>query len=193
MKPLADIILEVIDKKQPKNIKDLIAQVQKQAGNATEAEIKAEIKNLQDKQLIALESPAPSQPMSLLGSLMSVRNAWFWATITLTFLSFASILLIPADAIPVSYVRYLFAFISVVFLPGYCLTEALFPKQDALDAIERLTLSVGLSFAVTALVVLFLSFTPIGFTLTTALPALGILILVLAFIAFARKYTINKK
>jgi hypothetical protein len=192
MKPLADIILEVVETKQPKTVKDLTALVQKQAGNASIAEITAEIKNLQQKQLITLEAPSAPSAKGLRDLLMSKRNAWFWATLTLIVLTFASVLLVPADAAPLSYIRYLLGFIFVVFLPGYCLTETLFPKKDALDIIERITLSVGLSFAVTALVGLFLSFTPIGLTLVTALSALGFLVLGLALVAFGRKYTINK-
>ena len=78
--------------------------------------------------------------------------------------------------------------ILVAFLPGYCLTETLFPKKDALDLIERFTFSIGLSFAVTALVGLFLSFTPFGLILETALSALGSLVIVLAVVALIRKY-----
>jgi len=193
MKPLASIILEVVETKQPRNVKDLIELVRKQAGDVTVAEITAEIKNLQHKQLIALESPTAPSPKELKGSLVSKTNAWFWITLTLTALTFASVLLVPADAVPLSYLRYLFGFIFVIFLPGYCLTETLFPKKDALDIIERMTLSVGLSFAVTALVGLFLSFTPIGLTLPTALSALGLLVIALALVAFSRKYTINKQ
>lgn len=193
MKPLADIILEVVETKRPKNVKDLIELVQKQAGNASIAEITAEIKNLQHKQLIALESPTAPSPKELKSSLVSRMNAWFWITLTLTALTFASVLLVPADAVPLSYLRYLFGFIFVIFLPGYCLTETLFPKKDALDIIERVTLSVGLSFAVTALVGLLLSFTPIGLTLPTALSALGLLVIALALVAFSRKYTISKQ
>ena len=193
MKPLADIILEVVETKQPKNVKDLIALAQKQAGNATISEITAEIKNLQQKHLITLEAPAATATQGLAGSILSKNNTWFWATLTLAFLTFVSALLVPAEGTPLSYVRYLFGFIFVVFLPGYCLTETLFPKKDALDIIERITLSVGLSFALTALVGLFLSFTPIGLTLPTALSALGLLVVVLALVAFGRKYMLNKQ
>jgi len=193
MKPLADIILEVVETKQPKNVKDLIALAQKQAGNATISEITAEIKNLQQKHLITLEAPAARATQGLAGSILSRNNTWFWATLTLAFLTFVSVLLVPAEGTPLSYVRYLFGFIFVIFLPGYCLTETLFPKKDALDIIERITLSVGLSFALTALVGLFLSFTPIGLTLPTALSALGLLVVVLALVAFGRKYMLNKQ
>jgi uncharacterized membrane protein len=87
-----------------------------------------------------------------------------------------------------SYLRYIFAFVLVAFLPGYSLTETLFPKETALDIIERITFSIGLSFAITALVGLFLSFTPIGLTLPTALPVLGSVVIVLAIVALIRKY-----
>jgi hypothetical protein len=188
MKPLADIILEAVETKQPTNVKGLIELVQKQAGNVSVAEILAEIKNLQKKQLIEIEASAAPSPKGLSGLFMSRRNVWFWATLTLAVLTFASILLVPATEASLSYLRYFFGFVLVVFLPGYCLTETLFPKKDALDIIERITLSVGLSFAVTALVGLFLSFTPIGLTLMTALPTLSLIVIVLALVSFKRKY-----
>jgi len=64
----------------------------------------------------------------------------------------------------------------------------MFPKEDALDIIERFTFSIGLSFAVTALVGLFLSFSSLSLTLATALPALCLLVIVLAVFALIRKY-----
>ena len=192
MKPLAEIIVQVVETKQPSNVKELIELVRKQSTGSTDTEIAAEIRNLQQRQLITLETPMVPSPKKLHGLLMSRRTAWLWATLTLAVLTFASVMLIPATETPLSYIRYLFGFIFVVFLPGYCLTETIFQKKDALDIIERITLSVGLSFAVTALVGLFLSFTPIGLTLATAISTLGLLVIILALIAFGRKYTMNK-
>ena len=68
------------------------------------------------------------------------------------------------------------------------LTETLFPRRNSMDEIERFTLSVGLSFAVTSLVGLFLSLTPFGLTLTTALLSLGSIVIVLSLVALNRKY-----
>jgi uncharacterized membrane protein len=79
----------------------------------------------------------------------------------------------------------------VAFLPGYCLTETLFPKKISLDIIERIAFSIGLSFAVTALVGLFLSFSSLGLTLRTALPTLGSLVIILALTALIRKYKLQ--
>ena len=68
------------------------------------------------------------------------------------------------------------------------MTETLFPRKNSMDEIERFTFSIGLSFAVTALVGLFLSFTPFGLTLTTALVTLGSIVIILAIVALNRKY-----
>src|SRR3990170_498041 len=185
MKSLDKVILQIVETKQPQKVKELIQLVQEQGG-ANLKEIKKEIKSLQEKGLIKLEEPIAAAPKRFSNVLISRKNAWFWTIISLAFLTFVSILLIPETGTPLSYLRYLFSFIFVVFLPGYCLTEALFPKKQALDEIERVTFAVGLSFAVTAIVGLFLSFTPFGLTLTTTLLTLGFVVIALALAAFKR-------
>jgi len=185
MKSLEELILGILDARQPENVKELVELVQEQTDAKLE-EIEKTVKNLHRKGLVSLEEPTHHrEPFVSFLSLKQTR--WFWIVIGISFLSFLSILLIPETGTPLSYIRYVFAFILVAFLPGYCLTETLFPKINSLDIIERLTFSIGLSFAVTALVGLFLSFT-INLTLATALPALGSIVIVLAVIALIRKY-----
>jgi hypothetical protein len=186
MKSLEKVILDILEAKQPENVKELVQLVQEQT-DATLEHIEKEVKNLQRKGLVSLEET--TRHKETFSSFLSLRNSrWFWIVIGTSLLSFVSILLIPETGTPLSYIRYIFAFVLVAFLPGYCLTETLFPKEDALDIIERFTFSIGLSFAVTALVGLFLSFTPLRLTLATALPALGSLVIVLAILALIRKY-----
>ncbi len=123
-----------------------------------------------------------------LSSVLAPENSlWFWIVICLAVISFISIMFIPETGTAISYIRYLFAFILAAVLPGYCLTQTLFPKEEQMDIIERITFTIGLSFAITALVGLFLSFSPFGLTLGTALPALGITVIVLAVLALIRK------
>ena len=186
MPSLETVILDILEAKQPRNVKELVQLVQEKA-DATLEDIEKTVKNLHRKGLVALEEP--TSHTETFSSFLSPRNSrWFWIITGTSILSFVSILLIPETGTPLSYIRYIFAFVLVAFLPGYCLTETLFPREDALDMIERLTFSIGLSFAVTALVGLFLSFTPLGLTLATALPALGSLVIVLAIVALIRKY-----
>ncbi len=185
MTSLEAVILDILETKQPDNVKELVKLVQEQVDASLE-EIEKEVKRLHRKKLVSLEEPTHHK--TSISFLSPRKSRWFWIIITTSLLSFASIMFIPETGTPLSYIRYIFAFILVAFLPGYCLTETLFPRETALDVIERLTFSIGLSFAITALVGLFLSFTPIGLTLPTALPALGSLVIILAAVALLRKY-----
>jgi FtsH-binding integral membrane protein len=182
---LSTVILKLIKTKQPKNLEELVQFVQEQV-SASPDDITREVKNLQQNGLITLEVfEAPINRLS--DFLSSGKNIWFWVTISLTLLAFVSILFFPESGTPLSYLRYAFGFILAAFLPGYCLTETLFPKRNSMDEIQKFTFSVGLSFAVTALVGLFLSFTPFRLTLTTALLTLGSIVIILALVALKRK------
>ena len=191
MKSLDKTVLEIIETNQPKNVRELIQLIQEQV-DASLDDITRKVRDLQQKGLVVLEEP--TTPIICFSDFLSSRKSlWFWVTIVLTLIAFVSILFFPETGTPLSYLRYAFGFILAVFLPGYCLTETLFPRKKSMDEIERFTLSVGLSFAVTALVGLFLSFTPLGLTLTTALLALGSIVIVLALTSLKRKYQYEKQ
>ena len=83
--------------------------------------------------------------------------------------------------------RYVFGFVFIAFLPGYCLVNILFLGKNRIDFVEQLVLSVALSFGLTGLVGLFLGLSPIGFYFTPITVSLGVLVLVLAVIAYVRK------
>jgi len=185
MTSLEQVILDVLDTTQPSNVKELIQLVQKQV-DATLEDIEKEVKKLHKKGLVSLEEPAHHK--NFISFLSPKTSRWFWFIIGASLLSFASIMFLTETETPLSYLRYICGFVLVAFLPGYCLTETLFPKETTLDTIERFTFSIGLSFAITAIVGLFLSFTTIGLTLNTALPALGSIVIVLAILALIRKY-----
>jgi hypothetical protein len=186
MSTLDETILQIVKTKHPKNVREIVQLVQEQV-DASLADIMMRAKDLQQKGLLILEEPT-RPPRRFSDFLSSRKSLWFWAAVCLTIFGFVSILFFPETGTPLSYARYAFGFILAVFLPGYCLTETLFPRKEALDEIERFSLSIGLSFAVTALVGLFLGFTPFGLTLTTALPTLGAIVIVLALVALHRKY-----
>ena len=183
---LESVILDILETEQPETVEQLVHLVQNQV-DANLDEIKAEIKRLHKKGIISLEEPVlPKQ--NFVQFLSAKNNYWFWIIIVISVLSFASIVFIPEGLGLISYIRYGFAFVLVAFLPGYCLTKTLFPKQTTLDKIERITFSIGLSFAITTLMGLFLSFSSIGLTLSTTLPTLAAVVSVLAVLALVRTY-----
>ena len=73
-----------------------------------------------------------------------------------------TLLLFPPLALSTGPLRIGFGSLLVVFLPGYTLLSALFPKRDDLSGTERLVLSFGLSIAVVPLIGLILNYTPWG-------------------------------
>jgi uncharacterized membrane protein len=98
--------------------------------------------------------------------------------------SFAAIYLPFLNQTPISVV---FALPVVLFIPGYCLIAALFPKNDDIGLSERFALSIGLSIAIVPLIGLGLNFTPWGIRLDSVVIAITILTWVLVLGAHYRR------
>jgi uncharacterized membrane protein len=111
---------------------------------------------------------------------------WFGAIVLFTVLTMLIVYVVPGDS-PFFILRYVFGFIFVAILPGYCLFSLLFAKENKLDLIEEAVLSVALSFGITGLTGLFLGLSPIGINFTSITISLSIIVVILAFLAFVRK------
>ena len=75
----------------------------------------------------------------------------------------------------------------LLFVPGYTLTSALFPKIGDLKRIVRAALSFGLGIAVVPLIGLALNYTPWGIGLTQVVVSLAIVTLFTATAAYWRR------
>jgi uncharacterized membrane protein len=71
----------------------------------------------------------------------------------------------------------------VLFIPGYCLIAALFPKNDDIGLIERIMLSIGVSIAIVPLIGFGLNFTPWGIRLEPLVISLILLTWVMVLFA----------
>lgn len=92
--------------------------------------------------------------------------------------------LTPLNDLPV---RIPLGLVMVLFVPGYTLIAALFPRMGDLEGIERTALSFGLSIAVVPLMGLALNYTPWGIRLTPVVVSLVIFTLVMAMAAYWRR------
>ncbi|NJD78821.1 MAG: DUF1616 domain-containing protein [Candidatus Methanoperedens sp.] len=102
----------------------------------------------------------------------------------LVILTFISVVFYPLNATPV---RTILGVLMVLFIPGYALIAALFPKKGDIDGIERFALSLGLSIAIVPLIGLVLNFTPFGIRPLPVLVSLSLFTLVMCLAAYFRR------
>ena len=115
---------------------------------------------------------------------------WLEIVVVFTVLTLFATYLIPSGSLtdsPLVVLRYVFSFVFIVFLPGYCLVDILFLGKNRLDLVEKLVLSVALSFGLTGLIGLFLGLSPIGLNFESITISLSVTVLSLAIIAYLQK------
>jgi len=99
----------------------------------------------------------------------------------------ASIVAIYLPLLNATPLRIMLALPIVLFIPGYCLIAALFPKKDDIDLIERMVLSIGLSIVVVPLIGLGLNFTSWGIRLDPIVIMVTLFTLGMLLISFYRR------
>lgn len=107
---------------------------------------------------------------------------WFVMVVAFTALTLLTAYTISGDS-PFAVFRYALGFIFVSFVPGYCLFRLLFPKGREVDIVEKIVLSVALSFSIVGLVGLFLGLTAIGINFTSVTVSLVVIVLSLSLLA----------
>lgn len=94
---------------------------------------------------------------------------------------------------PLPMLRLLLGLAYVLYVPGYALQAALFPRADDLDGPERLALSFGLSVAVIPPMSLLLDALPWGIRLWSIVISETILILLCSVVALLRRRQLPKE
>lgn len=106
-------------------------------------------------------------------------------TVLSTLLCMLFVLVPPLNEMPI---RIVLGLPLVLFLPGYSLVAALFPRRrESLDGIERITLSFGLSIAIAPLLGFVLNYTPFGIRLAPILIVLSTFTITLSLVAWVRR------
>lgn len=162
----------------------LVEKLSKEKGVSLEVAARGVCRAVEDGRVRFMD---PSPPENLLGYLASLYSLWFWLVAGFTGLVMFSIYLMP-QVYPLIYLRYAAGAIYVLYVPGFTLIEALYPKADELERLERFALGVGLSLAVVPLVGLVLNYTPWGIRLDPIFTSLSLLTLALGLAGVYRKY-----
>lgn len=110
--------------------------------------------------------------------------------LTITFLTIISIYVPSISKTPLNSILGL---LFVLFIPGYTLIAALFPKKQDLDNIARLALSFGLSLAISPLIGLALNYTPFGIKLSPIVISLTIFTIIMVLISYIRRRKVSNE
>jgi len=196
---IEELILRTIKEKELKTIRELVVYLKKKYG-ISEGMVLSIVTSMKErgklvlrrKEIRANEEPAfdPSSHRGLINYLQSPQATDVWVVLTLTVAAIVATLLIPEGLYPIVILRWILGALFVLFLPGYALTAALFPKKE-LDFSEQVALSFGLSLVVTPLVGLILSFTPWGIALNPILICLALITGISVIVGAYRKATIE--
>ncbi len=130
---------------------------------------------------------------------MTMKNhKWYSTTILVELVTIALIFLLPNYSYLLQYARYIFGSIFILFLPGFTCTKVLFSAKTRanantkeMDKTELVTLSIGLSLALTPIVSFVLNYTPWGIQLTTITLSLFGITTALATAALYKEYRIE--
>jgi len=189
-------IIQIVKEEKPENVEQLVKLTQNKFP-LPKQEILNRILSLEKNGKIRLKPR--ETPETLKHYLRSSQASWYWITVILALSTALLTFIIPENAFPVVYVRYVLGSIFVLWLPGYAFIKALFPtklpiqtsSQD-LDKIERIALSIGMSLALVPITGLLLNYTPWGIRLTPITLSLLTLTTTFATAAIIREHQ-NKR
>jgi len=192
--PLTQTILQLIKEKKPTNAQQLVKLTEEKT-SLPEPTIIEHVLQLQSQGKIKLKE-LPTRPPQKLATYLKTKKAnWYWTTLALVATTTLTVFIIPENAYPLVYVRYVLGAIFVLWLPGYSFIKALFPEETQtkettkqLDPIERIALSLGMSLALVPIVGLLLNYTPWGIRLTPIVLSLLSLTTIFATAAIIREH-----
>jgi hypothetical protein len=166
------LITSVIEEKKPDSVDQLIKLVAVEG--FSEEEIVKEILKLEKLEKLRLESNS-SDARAFKSHLFSSSTFWYWGIMLFCLLAVVSLVAIPPDFFPFAYIRLSSLLILLLYMPGFCLTVNLFPKEK-MASIDVVILSISFSLILVLLVGLFWNFTPLGLSdvaITLTLTALS--------------------
>ena len=183
-------ILKVINEKNPQSVDELVDML-KDTSNLQKKQILDLVIKLQAEGVIKLEESHKTPSRTLKGSF------WYLLTILVGLVTVASVYVISPGDYPLAYVRNIFGLFFIFFMPGYAFVKAFFPLptgvglQTNLEFIERTTLSVGLSIAISAIIGLALYFLPTHLDLSAVVVALFMFTALFSTIGLLRRNVVS--
>lgn len=185
------IILAVIEKQQPESLQRLIKDVQK-TENHSDDEIMQLLIELNQEKRISLRELRIRKDFG--DYVFSLETVWYWCVLAIAVLTALVVLVIPENLFYMLLIRNVLGLFLVLYLPGFVLLKNLFPQDVVsksspnLNIIERITLNISLSLAISGITGLALYYTIIGLNLLNVTVCLVVVTVVLSTTALLREY-----
>jgi len=188
-KLLQKMIIDVMHKQTCQTVSDVVIALRHLDQGITFEEIRDMIKELKRDDKLVLSEPRVKG--SFLNYIANIyRSGPFWLTLIVSMLAVATIYSAPQTD-PWSTIRIFAGSAFVLFIPGYALTQLLFPTRD-MDPIEYIAMSIGLSLAITPLIGLILNYSIWGIRLDPIVASISAISIMMSLIATYKKYIGNK-
>jgi hypothetical protein len=201
-----NVVFGILKEQKPETTQQLIELVQNKTELSHEQITKLLIELENEEKLYFTKKPTPSSTTQK-SCIFWLHSAWYWTVAALVMATTVAIFAIPDTAYPIIYLRSALGVIFVLFLPGYAFIKLLFPMKlqrnvafltkgipanEKMDSIERLALSIGMSFGLTLTVGLVLNYTPWGIRLTPITLSLLALSVIFTTAAIIREFQTNR-
>jgi len=179
---LAPIVIETAKSLQQPTIAQLVDTLVKQKGLKERQATKAVYTEYKKGTLSLTES---NPPTNIASYFFNLESTWFWAITALVAATLLAVFTINTSAL--IYARYVLGGVFILFLPGFMLMSALYPRKE-MDELEKAALSIGLSLAIVPLIGLVLNYTPWGIRLEPIMISLALFTEILAATVVVRRF-----
>ena len=179
-------VLGVVTSNPGVTVREIVEQVRKVEPDP--AKVASVVRRLEDEGAIELSEECV--PLTLAEYATSPQSLWFQESLMGVENSLHPLILptlLPSYVILVN-LRYTFASILVLFLPGYALMAAAYPIMSPFGDAAKFAVSLGISLAVGILIVVPLSLSPLGLGTGTNSASVAALTLVMLMVALNRRY-----
>jgi uncharacterized membrane protein len=187
------IILETIKKQTPESTQQLVYLVKGKTPLSIK-ELTQLLIQLESENKVHFAEKETMMPSTITTNVFSKQKAWYWITDVLALTTVITVLTIPDNAYPLSYLRSVLGLVFALFLPGFAFVKMLFPSKlpvstsgEDMDIIVRVALSFGLSLVLVPMVGLVFYYTPYGLGIVPITLSLLVLTVIFATVALLRE------
>jgi uncharacterized membrane protein len=178
-------IIDFITQKDGMNVEDLYHLLRTEDPLITEKRMVDLIRRLASEDRVVLSELRPKKQLTRFLRMWEM-NVYLYASLIISLATILSIYDVPSQ-FPFVMLRWLFASVFVIFMPGYAAVQALFGEAE-LDVLERIALSIGLSMVFMMSVGFLLNQTEGGLTLGPILISLVAVTVLFDLVALLRHY-----